>query len=213
MNCVELQRLLPDIMEDDRTAEQTAHLQSCVECSGLVSDLNLISQQARLLQSSDEPSPRVWNSIEIALRAEGLIRPQGQLTLVSSRARRWSRAWLVPVAAALLVAAGVLRYEQGPAQTQTSKVSTATPVATADLQTVANPAMADDDQLLTAVSSSSPARRMRYEADLRDVNAYIRDAEQSARANPNDEAAQAYVMDAYEQKAVVYELAMDRSLP
>ena len=88
MNCVELQRLLPDIMEDGRTAEQAAHLQSCPECSGLVSDLKMISQQARLLQSIDEPSPRVWNSIEVALRAEGLIRPQGELSLVPPRPRR-----------------------------------------------------------------------------------------------------------------------------
>ena len=33
------------------------------------------------------------------------------------------------------------------------------------------------------------------------VNAYIRDAEESAQANPNDEEAQQIVMDAYEQRA------------
>ena len=54
--------------------------------------------------------------------------------------------------------------------------------------------------------------RSRYEADLQDVNSYIRDAEQSALAHPNDEAAQRYVMDAYEQKAMVYQLALDRSV-
>lgn len=45
------------------------------------------------------------------------------------------------------------------------------------------------------------------------MNSYIRDAEQSARANPDDEEAQQYLMNAYEQKAMVYELAMDRSMP
>ncbi len=213
MNCVELQRLLPDIMEDDRTGEQAAHLHSCAACSELVSDLNLISQQARLLQASDEPGPRVWNSIEIALRAEGLIRqPQRELTLVPKPSRRWSPGWLMPAAAALLVALAVVRYERGPARPQIAQ-SPAAPVTTAELRPADNPAIASDDaELLTAVSSSSPAMRSGYEADLRDVNAYIRDAQQSALAHPNDEAAQRYLMDAYEQKAMVYELAMDRPL-
>ena len=55
--------------------------------------------------------------------------------------------------------------------------------------------------------------RASYETELRHVNEYIRDAEQSAKANPEDEAAQQYLMNAYEQKAMVYELAVDRSLP
>jgi hypothetical protein len=54
--------------------------------------------------------------------------------------------------------------------------------------------------------------RASYETELRDVNQYIRDAERSARANPDDEEAQEYLMNAYEQKAMVYQLAMDRPL-
>ncbi len=52
-----------------------------------------------------------------------------------------------------------------------------------------------------------------YASDLQNVNAYIHDAEQSAQADPNDEEAQQIVMDAYEQRATVYEMALDRSLP
>jgi hypothetical protein len=48
---------------------------------------------------------------------------------------------------------------------------------------------------------------------LRAVNAYIRDAELTARSNPNDEIAQRYLMNAYEQRAMVYHMALDRSLP
>ncbi len=213
MNCVELQRLLPDIMEDGRTAEQAAHLQSCAACSELISDLNLISQQARLLQASDEPSQRVWNSIEIALRAEGLIRQPRGLTLVPKPSRRWSPGWLMPAAAALMVTLAVVRYEHGPLKTQIAQAPAPATVATAELQPTDSPAFAsDDEELLSAVSSISPATRSRYEADLQDVNSYIRDAEQSALAHPNDEAAQRYLMDAYEQKAMVYQLALDRTL-
>jgi hypothetical protein len=217
MNCAELQRVLPDILESACTAEQEAHLRLCPTCAELLSDLNAISQQARLLQGSEEPSPRVWNSIEIALREEGLIRePKRDLTIVHRSSRRWNRAWLLPVAAALVVAFGVLRYERARVRPQVAENSV--PVAVT-LQSVATQPAAlrfspgDDEQLLEVVSSRSPAMRASYEANLQNVNAYIRDAEQSARTNPNDEEAQQYVMDAYEQKAMVYDMALDRSLP
>ena len=63
------------------------------------------------------------------------------------------------------------------------------------------------------MSSHSPTLLASYQADLRDVNSYIRDAEQSVETNPNDAEAQQYLMDAYDQKAMVYEMALNRSLP
>ncbi len=74
MNCAEFQKFLPEVIDSDRSAEQEAHLKSCPMCSDLVADLDLISRDARQLQEFAEPSPRVWNSIEIVLRQEGLIR-------------------------------------------------------------------------------------------------------------------------------------------
>jgi hypothetical protein len=45
------------------------------------------------------------------------------------------------------------------------------------------------------------------------VNAYIEDAEASAKQNPTDEEAQQSLMNAYEQRSMVYEMALDRSQP
>src|SRR5437879_1523057 len=73
------------------------------------SEMASIAEQARELQASHEPSPRVWNSLEIALREEGLIR-QPQRETVPMSSRRWRLGWMVPVAAAALVAVGVLLY-------------------------------------------------------------------------------------------------------
>jgi hypothetical protein len=218
MNCAEFERFLPDILDSDRTAEQESHLKSCSTCSDLLSDLRAISQQARLLQGSEEPSRRVWNSIEIALRQEGLIRPpERELILIQGFSRRRSMTWLVPVAAALVVAFGVLRYERRPAARQAGLVASPALVAEAP---PAGPAPAtrrwspgSDEQLLKLVSSHSPTLLASYQADLRDVNSYIRDAEQSVETNPNDAEAQRYLMDAYDQKAMVYEMALNRSLP
>jgi hypothetical protein len=212
MNCDQLQCDLPDIMEGERTSEQEAHLESCRMCSGLLADLELISREARQLRASEDPSPRVWNSIEVALRREGLIRPPRRGGVVALP--RWAPVWLAPIAATFLVALFIARYELKPyGQTQVSE-QTSAPVITASLDSPANvPSSLEDRQLLEAVGARSPALRASYEADLQRVNAYIRDAEESAHTNPNDEEAQRYLMDAHEQKAMMYEMALDRSLP
>ena len=71
----------------------------------------------------------------------------------------------------------------------------------------------EDRRLLEEVAAKAPAMRDTYESNLRTVNAYIRDAQASVETDPTDEDAQQSLMDAYEQKAMVYEMAMDRSLP
>ena len=218
MNCVEFQEILPEVLDGGRSAEQEAHLKSCLVCSGLVADLNLISREARNLQEVADPNPRVWNSIEIALRSEGLIRePRRGPSLVPPLRRRWSLAWLAPVTAVALLAFGVFVYQRGARERQpVAQAPTAFPVTVTSLpagKSLKNGNSNEDQQLLEAVGSRSPAMQAQYASDLQNVNAYIRDAEESAQADPNDEEAQQIVMDAYEQRATVYEMALDRSLP
>jgi hypothetical protein len=218
MNCVQFQEILPEVFEGGRTAEQESHLKSCPMCSGLVADLDLIAREARQLQEVAEPSQRVWNSIEIALRQEGIIRnPRLGPSLVPARPRRWSMAWLAPVAALVLVAFGIVIYQRGSRDSRlAAHRDTTTPSLVAILpnsQKPSNVNNSEDDQLLAAVASRSPAMQAQYASNLQNVNAYIKDAEESAQADPNDEEAQQIVMDAYEQRATVYEMALDRSLP
>jgi len=218
MNCVQFQEILPEVFEGGRTAEQESHLKSCPVCSGLVADLELIAFEARQLQEVAEPSQRVWNSIEIALRQEGIIRDTRLgPSLVPARPRRWSMAWLAPVAALVLVAFGIVIYQRGSRDSRlAAHLDTTTPSLVAILpnsQKPSNVNNSEDDQLLAAVASRSPAMQAQYASNLQNVNAYIKDAEESAQADPNDEEAQQIVMDAYEQRATVYEMALDRSLP
>ncbi len=196
-------------------------MKSCPLCSSLFAELDSDCREARQLQDSAEPAPRVWNSIEIALRQEGLIRePRLGPSLLPPVKRRWGLAWLTPVAAAAVL--GVRRvsvYQRGPRDSQTIAQAPATvPATVASLQTgssqgMANNANTEDQQLLEVVGSRAPAVQAAYASNLQNVNAYIRDAEESAQADPNDEEAQQVVMDAYEQRATVYEMALDRSLP
>jgi hypothetical protein len=223
MNCTEFQEILPDVLEADRTPELESHLKSCPACSNLVAELDLIVSEARQLQDVADPDPRVWASIEIALRQEGIIRdPQLGPTLVPDVPRRWNlAAWLMPVAVVALVAFGIFVYERGSSKPQltatlspTVSVERSNPQTSRDAATMENNRNNNEDQqLLAAVASRSPAMQAQYASNLQNVNAYIHDAEESAQADPNDEEAQQIVMDAYEQRAAVYEMALDRSLP
>lgn len=209
MKCEEFQRELPDFMEDGGNAELQSHLKACTSCSGLVTSLRSIIHEAQYLQASEEPSPRVWNSLEIILRQEKLIRePRASHSLLPSLRQRWGlAAWLVPAAAALLVGAGILLFphsNRGVNATQQAVLHIGAAQSTSDQS---------DEQLLQEVSMRAPMMRAAYESNLKDVNNYIRDAQESVNANPNDEEAQQALMDAYGQRSMIYEMALDRSLP
>jgi hypothetical protein len=212
MNCAEFHEVLPEIVDGGRTADQESHLKSCSSCSELLAELNTITEMASQLRATDEPSPRVWNSIEIALRKEGLIRqPQREprLAIVPS-AQRWNlSSWLVPVAAAVLLLVGISIYLRRPAPSQVVSENNKAPAQQVNIS-ASDP---EDQQMLEIVSTRVPGMKAAYEHNLRQVNAYIRDAEDSLKTNPDDEEAQQAVMTAYEQKSVVYQMAMDRSLP
>jgi len=211
MNCVELQDSLAEI-EDGSSAEQRAHLKTCRECSALVGELKLIASAAADLRGAQEPSPRVWNSIEIVLRQEGLIHaPRAGRSLIPPLGSRWAWArWLVPAAAALLFVVGIyVRQNSVPVVVEKK--------GPADFpeQTVSDVAIAglNDEDLQQEIAQQTPAMKTQYEDDLRRVNEYIYDAKGIVAANPNDEEARRSLMEAYQEKAMLFELAMDRSLP
>jgi hypothetical protein len=247
MKCADVRQVLPEVMENRQDGELEAHLKSCPACSELVSDLKLISSEARQLAASEEPSPRVWVRIAAELKAEGLVREPETVPAspvpVSARGRRWSAWWLVPVAAAL-VAAGSYFVSHKPipqvaqqqtsvpptsvpqpqapaAQTQTPEAQNQTSVARGSagpiaprpsansVQEVAEPPSPEDQQFLSEVSQRDPAMRVTYENQLRSVNAYIREAQAYLDQNPGDEDARQHLMEAYQQKAMLYQLALD----
>lgn len=208
MSCEEFQRVLPEL-EDGYSLEQEQHLKTCSHCSALVADLNAIAREALLLAEVEEPSPRVWNRIEIALRQEGLIRDPQPAALPNPV--RWNRLWLVPLAASCLVIFGLLLYQRGGVHPQIAGIVPSTPhPVTASLPEGVS---AEQAELLKLVAVQTPSLRASYESEFRAVNAYIRDAESAVRRNPNDQISQQYLNNAYEQRAMVYEMAMDHGLP
>jgi hypothetical protein len=205
MNCVELRQSLAEV-EDGSSVEQRTHLRACPACSTLVRDLNLIVRAASQLQAADEPSPRVWNSIEFALRQEGLVRaPRAGRPLVPSFGARWGAArWLVPAAAMLLLSVGTYMRHESP-QSQFARQA---PVPVQ----LANPSDLNDDDLMQEIADNAPEMKTQYAENLRQVNESIRDAQGLVDEAPNDEEARRSLMDAYQQKSMLFEMAMDRSL-
>jgi len=208
MTCDEFQRVLPESW-GAQSSEEQEHVKSCRSCADLVLDLQAISDTARLLQATDEPSPRVWNSIEIALRREGLIHEARPLRSFVFAWPQRRLAWLMPLTAVLALVFGVLIFERGGRSPGMSS-GVETRQSTPGEFTLAS---AEEEQLLKMVADRAPALRPVFESDLRNVDAYIKDAELSARNNPNDEIAQQSLMNAYEQRAMVYQMALDRSVP
>jgi hypothetical protein len=203
MNCVELQESLAEVeIDDGGSLEQKAHLRTCPHCSALVDELSRIIAAASELQAADEPSPRVWNSIAIQLRQEGLIRPQPRRPLVPSFTARWGQMrWLVPAAAALLLLVGIyVRQESLPNQLAKH----------ASMAVVANPSGLDDEDLMQEVADNAPSMKPEYAENLRRVNESIEDAQSTVNDDPNDPEARRALMDAYQQKSMLFEMAMDR---
>jgi hypothetical protein len=216
-----------------------------------VSDLKLISSEARQLAATEEPASRVWVRIAAELHAEGLIRePESMRPILvpTSPGRRWSAWWLAPVAAALVAVSSYLvnhkptpplAKQQAPAtpvtatapQTPASDTAAAAAHSTPALarQPVAKPtdksgtsgesavasagepaSSAEDQQFLSEVSTRAPSMRATYENQLRAVNADIRESQAYLDQNPGDPEARQHLMDAYEQKALLYQIALDR---
>ena len=268
MTCSDVQRVLPDILDGApdsaggrvRPTDFDAHLKSCPDCSDLVSDLTLITKEARQLAATEEPAPRVWLRIAAELRAEGLIHDPSMdpasvsgrpILLPTSQRRRWNAWWLAPVAAAVLAAgAYVISHQPAPPiakqQVPASPVTAPVPATSTVAQTPAaapapvpastpapqqlaqksappllppadtvRPAVepepsAEDQQFLSVVSTRAPSMRATYENQLQAVNADIRETQAYVDRNPGDADARQHLMDAYEQKALLYQIALDR---
>jgi 4-hydroxy-3-methylbut-2-en-1-yl diphosphate synthase IspG/GcpE len=69
-DCAAFQEQLPELFESGADLKQQQHLKTCEQCSALVSDLEYIAQQAKLLLPIHDPSPAVWENIQTSLTSE-----------------------------------------------------------------------------------------------------------------------------------------------
>ena len=210
MNCQQFQEVLPYTIESGGSAEEEEHLRTCPACAALVEDLRYIATQAKLLLPMHDPSPRVWTGIEQALRHQGLIQEgrlslMGQTAVLPAQIRSWTPVgWVMAGAALMAFSALLIMYRpQLPQASSSAQNMSAQPA----------PLPADDQQLLRGVSQRAPDVSGAYEDSLREVNVYINDAEQAVAKDPQDAAAREQLLEAYQQKEMLYQMATARSLP
>jgi hypothetical protein len=210
MNCQQFQEVLPYIIESGGKVEEEAHLQECPACAELVQDLRYIADQAKLLLPMHDPNPRVWTNIEQSLHREGLF-PEGRMSRLGhitknpTQAKSWTPlGWGMALTAAILFTVVLINYQpkQLPQGQLTAQNSTAEPAQF----------NSDDRQLISRLSQQAPDASGAYEDSLREVNAYISDAEQAAERDPQDTSARELLQDAYQQKEMLYQMATARSL-
>lgn len=208
MNCQQFQEVLPYIIESGGNQEAQEHLETCASCAELVQDLQYIAQQAKLLLPMHDPSPRVWAGIEQSLNRQGMLQEGrlsllGHTTTISTQAKSWTPlGWMMALAASAVFAVLLINYRpQLPAPQSSSQNVSVQPAAT------------DDQILVSQLSQRAPEERKAYEDSLREVNAYITDAQMAVDQDPEDVAARARLLDAHQQKEVLYEMATARGLP
>ena len=106
--------------------------------------------------------------------------------------------------------------ESSPARTAKRQAQPA-PQANADSTEVAQnaprevspPASTEDQQFLGEVSTRAPSMRTTYENQLRAVNAEIVETQAYIKRNPGDLDARQHLMEVYQQKAMLYQMALD----
>ena len=206
LSCEQFEELLPEIVDGGAwTVDQKAHTQGCTRCSSLVDDLRQIAQGAPDLAEMHDPSPRVWEGIRKTLIDEGVIHSQAKPGRLMDFffSPRWRPA-LIPLGAMAAIAIIFVAYKSDnrPTDTALNRPAIVSPANVA--------AMLDDDdkQLLDEVSTSAPALRATFEDNLRNANAYIKDAEESVHQTPDNDQAQEDLIHAYNEKAMVYEMAI-----
>jgi len=210
MTCQQFQEVLPYIIESGGNEEQEEHLRSCASCAELVRDLRYIAEQAKLLLPMHDPNPRVWNNIEQSLHQEGLL-PEGRMSRqghsltypTSAQTKSWTPlGWILALAAITVFTAVVVTYKPHLPTSQATAQNSSTQPAQLE---------SDDQQVISQMSQQDPQVRSAYEAGLKESNAYISDAERAVKLDPRDAAAQDQLVEAHEQKEMLYQMAADRS--
>jgi hypothetical protein len=183
-----------------------AHLAGCISCKNLIADLTALVAAAHLLPAEVEPPRRVWSALRAQLEQEGIIR--------SAERRSWWTAFseffrprvLATSAIGLLIAAATaLQFQRSPAQPTEARNSYDSVYL--DISSTLN----NDEAHLPALQlagDSGVDTALRQNLDI--VDKFIADCEQRVKEEPRDDLAREYLTGAYQQKAELISVMMER---
>src|ERR1700724_2415090 len=183
-----------------------AHLAGCNSCRNLIADLTAIVATAHLLPAEVEPPPRVWTSLRVQLEQEGIIRPAAPHSWWLGFSDFFRPRLLATAAAGLvIVAAAALHFQRS--STQPTEARNAYDNLYQDTSLTLN----NDEALLPTMqlaASSGVDVSLRQNLDI--VDKFIVDCEQRVKEQPQDDLAREYLTGAYQQKAELISVMMER---
>ena len=182
------------------------HLAGCRSCQGLVADFTAIVATAHLLPAEVEPPPRVWVSLRAQLEEEGIIKDADARGVWWQSFPELFRARVLATAGvSLLIVAAVALQVRPPASRPTEARNTYENYDDTSMTLSNDEAHLPSMQL---AGSSQVDVALRQNLDI--VDKFIVDCEQRVKEQPEDELARDYLSGAYQQKAQLLSVMMER---
>jgi hypothetical protein len=213
MLCHELENILsqePDAAMPPALAE---HLEICADCRALAADLEAIRLGSLDLPAEEEPPARVWAQIRLQLEAEGLIR-EPRFEHAPRRSAGWAffqrPAFAGTILGLLLLAAGLVGV-QGVGTHSDLAADWNPAIRPMQLETTEQVASLDASEAgIESLQQLDSGVQVVFKRDLALVDSAISTCEKSVREQPDNDLAREYLYDAYQQKAQLLAVAMDR---
>jgi hypothetical protein len=183
-----------------------AHLAGCSSCQNFIADLTAIVATAHLLPAEVEPPPRVWASLRVQLEAEGIIGSGARQHWWASFADFFHPRVLATSSLGLLIVAAIALQLRHPAAQSTE----ARNVHDALYQDTSLTLNNDEAHLPTMQLAGNSDVDVSLRQNLDIVDKFIVDCEQRLKDQPQDDLAREYLSGAYQQKAELISVMMER---
>jgi len=189
------------------------HLDVCPRCRLLREDLEAIGMAGHEWgRDESSPPPRVWATIHAQLQAEGLI--------AEPSAPGWSADWLgwtprLALAGAylslLLLASGLAGYRPGPSSNSLDRPNAEVHISAPSLAGLGQALDGNMQRVVASFSERDGSVALSLRQNLGIVDNLIAVCEKSVREHPGDPLAREYLYGAYQQKAELLAVAIDRT--
>ena len=219
-DCRRFELELSAYLEGEPRPEVVRHAESCLFCSALLADLNLVRTTARSLPQMDPPA-RVWANVRATLEAEGIFREQAARSGWFSLPRL--AHWAAPAGA--LAAMALISTVLLVPSTKIDHARTSAWLSVADRDAMAERVIASEDsEFGTTVAelqknfdarsgSLEPSVKTVYLTGLKSLDNSIQECRTAIHREPGNALARQYLESAYTRKAEILAAALKFDVP
>lgn len=183
-----------------------AHLAGCNSCRNFIADVTAIVATAHLLPAEVDPPSRVWNSLRAQLQQEGIIRSAQPATRWLTFSEFFRPRIMATASLGLLIVVVAAVQFQRPGTPPTEARSTYENFNEDTGLTLNN----DEAHLPAAQLAGASSVDISLRQNLDIVDKFIVDCEQRVKQQPQDDLAREYLNGAYQEKAELISVMMDR---